>query len=348
MATADVVVVGAGIIGSSIAWRLAQSGAAVTLLDAGRMGGEASWAGAGMLAPGGEVSQRSGWAERAVESLHVYPEFVTELREETGLPIDYRACGAFELAASDVEWSKLMSRGRVQAAVGIRSQPAEAADLAALGLQRYQAALFYPDDALVDPREVMAALRAALEARGVKLREHTRAQRIDPADGTVVTPKETFTADRIVLAAGAWSSQLLGGVTESFPVKGHLLGYHLGRGSLKPIVRHQHTYVLQRSSGFTVAGSTTEHVGFDREVKPAVVGKLQERVGRCLPSLLQEKPATAWIGFRPGAASDDPQVGLLSGTRAWLAYGHYRNGILLAPATAREVARGITSSSGTD
>jgi glycine oxidase len=113
-------------------------------------------------------------------------------------------------------------------------------------------------------------------------------------------------------------------------------------------MRHQHTYILQRSNGFTVAGSTTEQAGFDREVKASTVAMLHERAGRCVPGLLPDAPATAWIGFRPGAASDDPVVGRLGDTRLWLAYGHYRNGILLAPVTARVVAQEIISSSGTD
>ncbi|MGH7247959.1 MAG: NAD(P)/FAD-dependent oxidoreductase, partial [Pseudomonadota bacterium] len=167
--TADVVVVGAGIIGGSIAWRLAQLGAKVMLLDAGAMGGEASTAGAGMLAPGGEVSQRSQWAERAVESLHLYSDFVAELSGETGVPIDYRACGAVELASGEIEWSKLTARARLQSATGIPSRAMDHRELAALGLEHYRAALFYPEDSIVDPREVMRALRVAAGRRGIGL-----------------------------------------------------------------------------------------------------------------------------------------------------------------------------------
>lgn len=301
-----------------------------------------------MLAPGGEVSQHSRWAERAVHSLHLYPEFVAELREETGVTIDYRACGAFELASGEVEWSKLISRARAQAAVGIPSRQATEAELAALGLGHYRSALFYPEDALVDPRDVVGALRAALTRRGAALRESTRVQRVDPKGEVVLAGGDSLSAGAVVLAAGAWSSQLLAGAVESFPVKGHLLGYNLLPGSLQPIVRRQHTYILQRSSGFTVAGSTTEHVGFDREVKAATVATLHDRARRCLPGLLPNEPATAWIGFRPGAASEDPLVGRLGETRLWLAYGHYRNGILLAPETARLISEQIISSSETD
>src|SRR6202050_3544576 len=110
----DVIIIGGGIIGGSIAWRLAQAGAAVTLVDAGALGGEASWAGAGMLAPGGEIAVRSRWAEFAMESLALYPAFVEELESETGLRIDYRRCGAVEIARTEAEWQDLLARRAAQ------------------------------------------------------------------------------------------------------------------------------------------------------------------------------------------------------------------------------------------
>ncbi len=104
----DAIVVGAGIIGSSIAWRLAQGGWRVTLLDAGRAGGEASWAGAGMLAPGGEVTERTQWAEFAIHSLRLYPGFIAELQAETSFPIDFQRGGAIESSATEAEWLELL------------------------------------------------------------------------------------------------------------------------------------------------------------------------------------------------------------------------------------------------
>src|SRR3954449_5309837 len=115
----DVIVIGAGIIGSSIAWRLAQRGCRVTLLDAGRAGGEASWAGAGMLAPGGEVTELTEWSEFAIRSLRMYPAFVAELQAETGLPIDYQQHGAIETAATEEDWVELLQRAKKQKLLGI-------------------------------------------------------------------------------------------------------------------------------------------------------------------------------------------------------------------------------------
>ena len=147
---------GAGIIGSTIAWRLAQAGRSVRLVDVGTMGGEASWAGAGMLAPGGEFVRRSPWIDLALRSLRMYPDFLGELSEESGLAIDYRACGAVETAATEAERPALMERAAAQRELGIECTVAENA-------------VHYPEDALVDPRQTMAALREACARRGVTI-----------------------------------------------------------------------------------------------------------------------------------------------------------------------------------
>jgi glycine oxidase len=348
----DAIVVGAGIIGGSIAWRLAQRGLRVTLLDAGRMGGEASWAGAEMLAPGGEVERRSAWSDLALESLRLYPSFVRELVHETGLAIDSRQSGAVEVAMTPEEARELDRRAVLQQAIGV---PSHAIDPAGVeGLTRDAvAARFFPADALVDPRDVMRALGAACLARGVEIREGVRAGRIEAGRDAahVETTSGVFAAARAVLAAGAWSSDVevragRGAVDlpGAFPVRGHLLGYRLPAGSLPPIVRHGHTYLLQRAGGFTVAGTTSERVAFDRTPDPEAVAGIRARAARLLPRLADLAPCEAWLGFRPGIEGGEPAIRRVEDSALWLAYGHYRNGILLAPATAERVSAGMTTS----
>jgi len=330
----DAIIIGGGIIGGSIAWRLAQAGVAVTLVDAGALGGEASWAGAGMLAPGGEFVSRSSWAEFALESLALYPAFVAELESETGLGVDYRRCGALEIARTEAEWQDLLARRAAQAELGIR------AEVTAGGL-------YYPDDALVDPRDVTRALRCACERRGVLVREHARvlAARVTGERADVETSGGVLSGSAAVLAAGAWSGAIpvtgAGGriaIPASFPVRGHLLGYALEPGSVGAILRHGHTYVMQRSSGFTIAGTSSEQVGFNRELDPAIVADIRARASELLPELRSAGEPVAWLGFRPATEGFEPAVGRLGDTCLWLAYGHYRNGILLAPGTAARVA----------
>jgi glycine/D-amino acid oxidase-like deaminating enzyme len=138
----------------------------------------------------------------------------------------------------------------------------------------------------------------------------------------------------VVLAAGAWSSSIETPVpvATSFPVRGHLVSYQLEPGSVPHILRSGDTYILQRKSGLTIAGSSTERVGFDRKVNSEIVADIDQRARAILPML--PAPSESWLGFRPATNSLEPQIGLLPGTGIFLAYGHYRNGILLAPITA--------------
>ena len=349
----DTIIAGAGIIGSSIAWRLAQQGRRVLLVEAGRLGGEASSAGAGMLAPGGEIEARSAWNNLALESLQRYPAFVAELREETGCRIDYQRLGAIEFAFSPREWTELAARGTRQAALGIPSCPLSAKDLrrhAPVACQEVAGALFYPQDALVDPRDLMAALRAACLARGVELREGVRVTSIRPGARSVrvETAGGVLEAATAVIAAGAWSSEIaVEGQTlpRAYPVRGHLIGFALEPYSLGPLLRHGHTYLLQRSNGFTIAGTSSEQVGFNRTLDPAAVAGIHAHASAMLPELSARAPSEQWVGFRPAVEGDQPALGRAGETALWLAYGHYRNGILLAPATAHRLAAGISASS---
>src|SRR5436305_14939457 len=145
----DVIVIGAGIIGASITWKLALAGLRVTLLDAGQMGGEASWAGAGNLAPGGEVKGRDAWSDLALESLQMYPQYINDLESATGVSIDYRRCGAVELAFDAEEWEILRNRAAAQQHMGIRSTALDAAEIRArvpLLARQVDGALFCPED----------------------------------------------------------------------------------------------------------------------------------------------------------------------------------------------------------
>lgn len=278
----------------------------------------------------------------------MYPEFVEALRSSE-FPIDYRACGAVDLAFSDHEWTQLTARAESQRAIGIPAEPITEAEvrqmIPAADLSGLAGAMFYPDDAIVNASELLSALYFR---RGGGVTEHNSpAISVDAEKGVVETASGGIQAEAIVLAAGAWSSGLLAGAPNSFPVKGHLIGYELPPASLGPIVRHGHTYILQRSSGFTIAGSTMERVGFDASVNADTVARLHQRANRYLPKLLRASPDVSWIGFRPAVDGDEPQVGRFHDTKVWLAYGHYRNGILLTPITAQIIASEISASLGT-
>jgi len=356
MPSADVIIAGAGIIGGSIAWRLAQQGISVQLADTGRLGGQASWAGAGMLAPGSEVVAPSEWGRLALESWREYGTFVKELEAESAVPIDYRVCGAIELALDDREAVELRNRSHAQAAIGIPSTAASEAEILSqipsLAVRGFTAR-HYPKDAQVDPRHVTSALGQACLRRNVTISEQTSVNRIQVAASgvTVHTAGDRWTAATAVIAAGAWSSAIqvevegsILPIPESYPIRGHLLGYDLPPGSLAPMLRCGHTYLLQRSNGLVIAGTSEERVGFDPQLDPDTVDSIRRRAERLLPEPLMGQHPGAWIGFRPATASLVPVLESHAGGRLWLAYGHYRNGILMAPATARVVALAINAS----
>ncbi len=311
-----ITVIGGGIIGLSCAWRLAQRGHAVTLFEARELAAEASWTAAGMLSPGGEFTGDTPALRMALASLDLYDDFVRELREVSGLPIDYRHCGALELALTDAESAELDRRATAQQKLGIRSV-------------RTVKGRFYPDDALVNPREVTAALIVACRRQGVALREHERVERIGP--------------EPTLLAAGAWSSALTPAIPRVSPVRGHLVSYDAPGLRLESIVRHKNTYLAQRTSGVIVAGTTTENAGFDRTIDEAAIRDIDKRARNLIPEL--PAPSDRWNGFRPAIEGDTPAIGRVQDTSVWTACGHYRNGILLAPETARLIAASFQAAS---
>ena len=280
---------------------------------------EASWAGAGMLAPGGEFEVHSPAAQLAMRSLDLYPEYVRELEHETGLSIDFRRCGAVDLSPHEDAPS-----------LGIRSEPT---------IWAGRPARFYPDDALVDPRDVTRALIAACRKRGVEIREHEPVNLVGHDGRSVRTSEKTYEDEGVIIASGAWHISLAG-MPEPTPVRGHLVAWRLAPGVLKPILREGHTYVMQRSSGLLIAGSTTERVGFDRGIDAEAVADIVARARRLFPQIPDEPPAEVWNGFRPWCG-EMPVIGRVAGTCALAAFGHYRNGILMAPETARMIAETV-------
>ena len=277
-----------------------------------------------MLSPGGEFETPSKWLEMGIEGMRMYPRFVEELHTETGVPIDFQLCGSNYL----VESEPARRRAEFQRTNGIQ-------------VNIIEQGLHYPDDGLVDPTDLLKALRVACEIRKVSLVEHHRLADIESAD-----------YGALVIAAGAWSDQLRVtchgrpvALPAVKPIRGHLISFDLPPGSLGPMRRRGHLYILQRASGCTIAGSTEEDVGFDRTVDLKICLDIHERAEELFPPLAKVGPSRAWVGFRP-YSPEGPHIGRIEGTNVWLAYGHYRNGILLAPLTARRVAGEIMPESG--
>jgi glycine/D-amino acid oxidase-like deaminating enzyme len=291
-----------------------------------------------MLAPGGEMDEASPLAEMALSSLELYPDFVSALGEASGVPIDYQRCGAVELALNDREAMELERRAARQSTIGIRSESTRHAGSVA--------ARFYPDDALVNPRDIMAALRTACLRNGVSIREHEPVVEILANGCGVRTLRASYRDDGVLIAAGAWSTDLVSkfAVPKAMPVRGHLIAWRARVGMLGTILRHENTYLLQRDNGCLIAGSSTERVGFDRTIDESVVEAIHNRASRLLPALGTLTPAERWNGLRPGIEGGIPVIGRIEGTRIWTAFGHDRHGILLAPDTARRIEESVCNS----
>ena len=345
----DVLVVGGGVIGASIAWRLARQHTRVMLLDAKSVGAEASSAAAGMLGPPDGFDTSSPVFQFALSSLASYHEFAASIASDSGCPVELRHSGAVDVAFTEDELRASSDRAARQRSYGIRSHIVSnrhLQELAPLLRDGAVGAIHYPDDLTVDPQALMQALETACLNRGAFIVQGTPVVSLQAGAGSVTATlrDRSFEAAFAVVAAGAWSQDIqvtIDGqphtLPASFPVKGHLLGYRLEPGSLGTTIRHGHTYVLQRAGGFTVAGSTLENVGFDRSLNPDRIADLRSRAAQLVPALDGLEPERAWTGLRPATPNSEPHIGRIDSSRIWLAYGHYRNGILLAPATADRI-----------
>lgn len=322
----------------------------MTVFDKGTAGGEASWVGAGMLAPGGEVDAPGEWADNILEARRLYPEFVAELAAESKLTIDFQQNGGLDLAYSQIDLETLEQRRSIQSPIGISSKILTAQQIATfwprVRREGLKAGAFYPDDALVNPRDITQALIRACRARGVVIAEHTQVNRItvNAAGVSIKGPEGEMPFDNVVIAAGAWSNTIqvspaLPLLPKVAPVKGVLLGYHQPEQTCSTIVRHGHTYLLQRTNGMLIAGASVEYTDFDRQIDPKILNELIANTTHVFPHLGETTPTEVWTGFRP--YSDELHMGQWHNSRVYLAYGHYRNGILLAPHTAAKIVSSL-------
>lgn len=304
-----------------------------------------------MLSPGGEVEGRSEWGELAIGSRELYGGFVRELEEASGFAIDYQECGAIDLAYSAEELLALEERAQAQASAGIESKAVSADQIKAfwprIRSEELAGGRFFPKDAIVDPREVMLSLATACRKLDVGIEQNCAVLKVSVTqDGIRLhTTVGDCNYEAAVIAAGAWSSGIavegVPPIPAAEPVKGHLIGYQQPSQVCNTIIRHGETYLLQRANGLLIIGTSVEHAGFARELQPEIVKSLRERAAFLLPHLGETTPAEAWIGFRP--ASDRPHIEAWHSDRLYLAYGHYRNGILLAPVTAKKIAAQINA-----
>ncbi|MFI4990799.1 MAG: glycine oxidase ThiO [Solirubrobacterales bacterium] len=356
----DVLVIGGGVIGLSLAWRASERGMAVTVLERDTLGSGTSHVAAGMLAPVaeaefGEAGRRV--LELGLRSAELWPAFAEQLRAASGVDVCLLRTGTLMLARDEDEARELERQFAFREGLGLttsRLRGSEAREREPALAPSMRLALEAPDDHSVDPRRLLAALRAVCASSGVQLREHAPVERVETDAGRVagvtLAGGETLAAGQVVLAAGAWSAQIagreLGGrrVTITVPVRpvrGQLLRLRdpAGPGLLSRVIRFDGGYVVPRADGRYVLGATVEERGFDVEPDVGGVYDLLRDAHEIVPGISELKIEELCVGLRPGMPDNAPAIGAASPQGLTLATGHHRNGILLAPLTAQLVAK---------
>jgi glycine oxidase len=337
----DAVVIGGGLIGLACAWRAAERGLSVAVLERGEPGDGASGVAAGMLAPVTEADFGEQELLRLnLASRELWPGFAAELEEQTGLTTGYRESGALMVAAERDDVGELRRLNELQRSLGLEAEwltPSECRRLEPGLSPRIAGGILAPRDAHADPRSVLRALRAAFEAAGGELVRGCEVLAVEP--GAVQTRSGSVAAGAVVAAAGAWSAALAPHAPPVRPVKGQILELRTRAASAGPpqrIVRTPRCYMFRRADGSTVLGATVEEQGFDTTVTADGVYRLLEAGWEAYPELGELELVSTHAGLRPGTPDNLPVVGEADGV-TW-ACGHHRNGVLLAPITARGVA----------
>jgi glycine oxidase len=351
----DVVVIGGGVIGLSCAWRLAQGGARVAVLERGEPGGGATRVAAGMLAPVGELTfGEPELLELTLAAARLYPEFVAELEAATGESTGYERLGALHIALDRDEAAQLRRVHDLQRSLDLEAEwlsPRRCRELEPGLTPAFSGGVLAADEAAIDPRALIRALIGGLRAAGGELRAGA-----DVVDGVFegerlagvrTTAGEELRAGAVVLASGAWS-----GRTEWLPpqvrpavrpVKGQGLELRAGaRGAsdapCERILASERVYLVPRPDGRLIVGATTEEQGFDTTVLAGGVHELLREAYRLLPEVAEMELVDSIAGLRPGTPDNLPLIGPGAIPGLLLATGHYRNGILLAPLTADAIA----------
>lgn len=335
--TWDVAIIGAGVIGLSLAWRLQREEMQVLVVEKAEPAREATHAAGGMIAhcdPHNPPQLR----EMIALSARLYPDFVRELRADGYESPDYRPSGAIFFASDD--------EGE-PTGEGVRALTAD--DVAALDPKiTARGRAFYLPEASVDPRKLASALERAARNQGVDFVTGSAVTEIALMAGRaagVRTAKTYYAAGTVINCAGAWASQMRPFGLPTRPVKGQMVCL-VPPSHQKPVIQHviraPEVYMIPRSDGRILLGATVEEAGFDKHVDPAVIQSFQHAAANIVPAIAEMRLQEAWAGLRPGTPDGLPILGATSLPGYYAATGHFRDGIMLAPATARLMTQLLT------
>ena len=332
MKTWDVVVIGGGVIGLSLAWRLQREGARVLIVEKGEPAREATHAAGGMIAHC-DPHNPPALAPLSVASARMYPDFVRELRDESFESPDLRKAGTIAFLEEEETFASCDT-----------ARPIGDDELACLEplVSRRGRAFFLPEVS-VDPRKLGSALEKVLRHRGVDFVTGSPVSEVAVLGGRatgVRTAKSFYAGNAVVNCAGAWASMIRPFGAPTRPVKGQMVcvvpppGAHRASPLIQHVIRTPEVYIIPRSDGRIVLGATLEDAGFDKRVDAETVQQLHQAAANVAPAIGEMRIHEVWAGLRPGTPDDLPILGATSLPGYFAATGHYRDGIMLAPVTA--------------
>jgi glycine oxidase len=349
----DVAIIGGGIIGSSIAFELAAEKLEVVLLDREEPGRGASWAAAGMLSAAPDSPEARPLVPLAKESLERYPQFINRIEDATEPFMHFSSEGTLQIFAgpnAELDRDKMVADLKT---LGIRIEPVTletARKMESAISPSANAVAWLPQESTVDPRSLMEAILAALRHRGVEIRAGCSATSITRQGSTctgLTAHGESMNAKIVVVAAGCHSANLSGEnmvengwhsrYAPTRPIRGQMLALHSAEIDLRRVLRSERGYLVPRHEGRIVAGSTVEDVGFDKSLTAGGIQEILNAAIELAPSLAHAQVVETWAGLRPGTPDSLPIIGPTDIDGLFVATGHYRNGILLAPITAKLV-----------
>ncbi len=350
--SSDIVIVGGGVIGLSIAYALAREGIRSTVLDRRELGREASWAGAGLIPPISERASANPNPNPAVAlrswSARLYSDWSAALREETGIDTGYRRSGGVDVAWTDPEDQALRAAAGHWRAEGIayeRLAPGDFARVEPALNPELRTVYYLPDRAQVRNPWLLRALTAATTRRGAQLKPWHSVEEFEVHGGRVAAVRTSagdFACGCVVIAAGAWSGPLLEDLSVRVPtppLKGQIVLLRGDRPRLRRIIEHGKNYLVPREDGRILIGATEQNAGFDTRTTREATRSLLDEALRLCPILSEAEVEATWAGLRPGSVDTRPYIGPAPGFENLIvATGHKRAGLQLAPATAELVA----------
>ncbi|MCW5933639.1 MAG: glycine oxidase ThiO [Fimbriimonadia bacterium] len=346
------VIIGAGVIGLGIAYELAKRGERPLVLEQQPSGGETSSASAGMINPFSLTGAESSIARWGLESLHLFPEWASDLRERTGMEIGWQQAGAFKIAYSEEE-----HRGLKEALAWIQPLDPQADWIDIYSARSAEpligpeavAALWLPNEGQAHTSRLLDALRAVVIKMGGEIRGGQRVTGFDTRRARAIRVRlqeeDAVDADRFVIAAGAWSAALLKPLGIDLPLRptrGQSILLHDAAAPLQRNLVTRHNYIVPKEGGAILLGATVEEAGLDRRVTAGGIASLLNSLSATFPALGNATLTHFAAGLRPSTPNDEPFIGAVPGwDNLWIATGHGRHGILLAPWTAQRLAEGI-------